>query len=117
VIVARPISRDQRAYERAQARPCEELDLLARRIDATRQGVLGRLRERANRLALAMPQAERAVALIESVRAPARLCDLVVANLPCPVEDKARYAAEPTLGNRLRAAIALCEAQIAIAPH
>ena len=62
-----------------------------------------------------MPQPERVAALIDSIRRPAGLADLVVANLPCPLEEKARYAALRSLGERLRAAIALCEAQLGLA--
>jgi hypothetical protein len=59
-----------------------------------------------------MSQPERVVALIDSVRIPARLADLVVANMAIPVAEKARYAAETTLRGRLRTAITLCEAQL-----
>jgi Lon protease-like protein len=104
----------RRSHATATVRPWRVSDDLP---DPERDDLVQSLRERANRLARAMPQAERAVALIESIRTPARLCDLVVANLPCAVEEKARYAAEPTLRDRLRTAIALCEAQIAVAPH
>ena len=64
------------------------------------------LRTRARDLASAFPDAPRLVALIDAAE-PERLADLVVANLPVPVEDKARYAAEPKLAERLRIASAL----------
>jgi hypothetical protein len=83
--------------------------------ETERDELVDALRGRAHRLARAMPHAERVIALIDSIRTPSRLCDLVVANLPCPVVDKARYAAEPTLRERLLGAIALCEARIAAA--
>jgi hypothetical protein len=82
--------------------------------DAERDDLVDSLRQRAHLLARAMPQPERVVALVDSIRVPARLSDLIVANLPCPVDDKARYAAEPTLRDRLRAAIALCDAQLSL---
>jgi hypothetical protein len=74
------------------------------------------LRDRALLLAAAMPQRARVVALIDSIRGAERLADLVVANLPCPVVDKARYAAEPSMTERLRTAIALCDAELAQMP-
>jgi hypothetical protein len=83
-----------------------------RESDALRQT----LRDRALLLAAAMPQPERVVALIDSIRGAERLADLVVANLPCPLVDKARYAAEPSMTERLRMAIALCDAQVAQTP-
>jgi hypothetical protein len=57
-----------------------------------------------------MPQPERVAALIDSIREPDRLADLVVANLPCPVADKARYAARRESVERLRVAVGLCDA-------
>lgn len=83
--------------------------------EAERSSLIATLRDRAHTLARGMPQPERVVTLIDSIRVPASLADLVVANLPCPVEDKARYAALRSLAERLRAAIALCEAQLGAA--
>lgn len=79
---------------------------------AERDALVASLRDRAHRLAAAMPQPERVIALVDSIRVPERLSDLIVANLPCPVADKARYAAERSLAERLRTAIALCDAQL-----
>lgn len=81
--------------------------------DGGGEALFEELRARARLLAGAMPQADRVLALIESIDLPERLSDMVIANLPCPVEEKARYAAEPRLAGRLRVAIDLCEAQLA----
>ena len=43
------------------------------------------------------------------------LADLIIANLPVPVAEKARYASEPRLAERLRIATALTEALAATA--
>ena len=64
------------------------------------------LRALARDLANAFPDAPRLLALIDAAE-PERLADLVVANLPVSVDDKARYAAEPLLAERLRIANAL----------
>jgi Lon protease-like protein len=64
------------------------------------------LRTRARDLASAFPDAARLVALIDAAE-PERLADLVVANLPVPVDDKAKYASELRLAERLRIANAL----------
>jgi Lon protease-like protein len=64
------------------------------------------LRALARDLASAFPDAPRLLSLIDAAE-PERLADLIVANLPAPVEDKARYAAEPRLAERLRIATAL----------
>jgi Lon protease-like protein len=64
------------------------------------------LRARARDLASAFPDAARLVSLIDSAD-PERLADLVVANLPVSVEDKARYVSELRLAERLRIANAL----------
>jgi hypothetical protein len=37
------------------------------------------------------------------------LADATIANLPCSVEEKARYAKEPSLTARLEYVIALCD--------
>jgi Lon protease-like protein len=64
------------------------------------------LRALARDLASAFPDAPRLLSLIDAAE-PERLADLIVANLPVSVEDKARYAAEPLLTERLRIANAL----------
>jgi ATP-dependent Lon protease len=102
----------ERAFATAVVRPFAVGEDLP---DAARDTLVGSLRERAHQLARAMPQPERVVALVDSIRVPTQLADLIVTNLPCPVDDKVRYAATPTLGDRLRAAIALCDAQLAAA--
>jgi Lon protease-like protein len=68
------------------------------------------LRERARQLAGAMPESSQLVPLIDAIEDPERLANLVVANLWCPVDDKARYAAEKTLPAKLRTAITLVDA-------
>jgi ATP-dependent Lon protease len=67
------------------------------------------LRERARLLASGMPESSQVVALIEGIEDPERLANLVVANLWCPVDDKAKYAAERTLPAKLRTALTLVE--------
>jgi Lon protease-like protein len=64
------------------------------------------LRRRARDLASAFPDAARLVALIDAAE-PEQLADLVVANLPVSVDDKARYAAAQKLAERLRIANSL----------
>ena len=64
------------------------------------------LRARVRDLASAFPDAARLVALVDSAE-PDRLADLVVANLPASVDDKARYASELRLPERLRIVTAL----------
>jgi hypothetical protein len=96
------IDTDGRGFQVARIRPVH--------IDAT-DGVevpalADSLRRRARDLASAFPDAARLVALIDAAE-PERLADLVVANLPVSVDDKARYAAEPKLAVRLRIANAL----------
>jgi Lon protease-like protein len=73
------------------------------------------LRDRARGLAKGLPEADRAVAMIDELEEPEQLGDLVVANLPASVEDKARYAAEPTVAGRLRIAIQLADAALKVA--
>jgi Lon protease-like protein len=67
------------------------------------------LLERARTLARALPDAERVLRLLEEL-APPELADLVVANLPSTVEEKARYASEVSLPRRLVQALALVDA-------
>jgi len=65
------------------------------------------LRERARTIAKSLPDGDRAVALIDAVDDAEHLANLVVANLPCSVDDKARYAAERTLVAKLHLAMSL----------
>jgi hypothetical protein len=67
------------------------------------------LRTQARPLASALPGGERIVALLDALEAGA-LADLVIGNLPVAVAEKARYASEPKLIERLRIATALIEA-------
>jgi hypothetical protein len=69
----------------------------------------GSLRDLARPLAGALPGGSRIVAMLDDLEA-GPLADLVIANLPVPVADKARYATEPKLAERLRIARALTEA-------
>jgi Lon protease-like protein len=64
------------------------------------------LRTRARDLASAFPGAAHLLALIDEA-GPERLADLVVSNLPVAVDEKARYASERRLAERLRIANAL----------
>jgi Lon protease-like protein len=64
------------------------------------------LRDRARDLASAFPDGARLVALVDAAD-PERLADLIVSNLPVPVSEKVRYAAELRLADRLRIANAL----------
>jgi hypothetical protein len=105
-----PAREERRAWSTATVHAIEVSEDLA---DEERDALVGKLRERATALAQRMPQPERVVALVNSIRVPVRLSDLIVANLPCALDDKARYASETTLRDRLEAAIALCDAQLA----
>ncbi len=67
------------------------------------------LRARARPLAGALPGGQRIVAMLDDLEA-GPLADLVIANLPVPVAEKARYASEPRLAERLRIASALTQA-------
>jgi hypothetical protein len=67
------------------------------------------LRDRARALAARVPEAEPVVALLDSIEEPARLADLVLANLPAPVDARVAAAAAPTIAGRLRATIVLCD--------
>jgi Lon protease-like protein len=74
----------------------------------------GELRGVARKLALTLPeQRETALALIGQIDDVGRLSDLVIANLPCSVAEKAAYAAENDLAARLRSTIRLVEEQLA----
>jgi Lon protease-like protein len=72
------------------------------------------LRARARPLAGALPGGQRVVAMLDDLEA-GPLADLVIANLPVPVAEKARYASEPRLAERLRIAGALMQAVAASA--
>lgn len=67
------------------------------------------LREAARRSAGTMPQGDAVIAIIDAIDGPERLCDLIVANLPCTVEEKVAYAAEPVLTRRLELALGWLE--------
>lgn len=69
-------------------------------------GLAAPLRARMRDLASAFPDSARLVALVDAAE-PAQLADLLIANLPASVDDKARYAAELRLAERLRIATAL----------
>jgi Lon protease-like protein len=67
-----------------------------------------RLRERVRTIATGLADGERIVRLTERMTA-AELADVTLANLPCSVDDKARYAAEPSLAARLDFVLALLD--------
>src|SRR5262249_49439577 len=73
----------------------------------------GELREAARKLAQTLPQKEAALAMIDAIADPGRLSDLVMANLPCSVAEKAAYAAEPALATRLRSTLTFLERELA----
>lgn len=58
------------------------------------------LRERLRVLVGGLPDGERMLALTDRMSA-LELADVTIANLPCSIDDKARYAAEPSLEKRL----------------
>lgn len=64
------------------------------------------LRERVRAAAEAMPGAARLLEMTERMSAR-ELADIAIANLPCAVDEKARYAVEPSLMARLEHVIAL----------
>jgi hypothetical protein len=70
------------------------------------------LRARARERASALPYGARVMAMIDTLQ-PAALADLVIANLPVAVAQKARYALERRLPERLRIANALADDQLA----
>ena len=61
------------------------------------------LRAHVRGIVVHFPQGERLVAIVDAAE-PERLADLVIANLPVAVEEKARYAEEPRLVERLKLA-------------
>lgn len=73
------------------------------------------LRELALQLTAALPEPEPARALIDELD-DGDLADLVVANLPCAVPEKAAFAAEPRLVERLRIALQLTQRLTAAGP-
>jgi Lon protease-like protein len=73
----------------------------------------GELRDAARKLARTLPQKEAALAMIDAVADPGRLSDLVMANLPCTVAEKAAYAAEQALATRLRSTLSFLERELA----
>jgi Lon protease-like protein len=58
------------------------------------------LRERLRAIVASLPDGQRLLALTERMTA-LELADATIANLPCSIDDKARYAAEPSLTARL----------------
>jgi Lon protease-like protein len=73
-----------------------------------------KLRERARRLAATLPEiSDQALALIDAIKDPAMLADLVMANLQDSVEDKAAYARESDLVRKLEHVIARLDADLA----
>ena len=66
------------------------------------------LRTRARPLAGALPGGARLVTMLDALE-PGPLADLVIANLPVVLAEKARYASEPKLVERLRIASALVD--------
>ncbi len=73
------------------------------------------LRTRARPLAGALPGGARLVTLLDALE-PGPLADLVIANLPVVLAEKARYASEPKLVERLRIASALVDSVAASGP-
>jgi Lon protease-like protein len=68
-----------------------------------------RLRERVRAFVAALPESEALLGMTERMNA-LELADATVANLPAPLDDKARYASEASLAARLRSALAMLEA-------
>jgi ATP-dependent Lon protease len=76
------------------------------------------VRTRARTLAgLIFPAPGPVIELIDSIENPEQLADLIIANLPCPVADKARYAAEPDGLKRLVTLRELLDLQISSATN
>jgi len=65
------------------------------------EALTGPLRARMRDLAGSFPDAARLLTLVDQAP-PDHLANIAIANLPVPVETKARYAAEPKLAERLR---------------
>jgi hypothetical protein len=71
-----------------------------------------RLRERAEQLCrLSLPEPERVLPLLAALE-DRELANAVVANLQAPVADKARFAAEPRLLEKLRIALELTDGEL-----
>jgi Lon protease-like protein len=68
-----------------------------------------RLRELVKAFVATLPEAEALLRMTERM-SPLELADATVANLPAPLDDKARYASEASLAARLRSALAMLEA-------
>jgi Lon protease-like protein len=78
--------------------------------DATEVAALAEsLRAHARPLAGALPGGQRIVSMLDELE-PGPLADLIIGNLPVSVAEKARYASEPRLAERLRIATAMTEA-------
>ena len=75
-------------------------------------GLFETLRDRARKVAATYPNPDQVIAAIDAIADPGVLADQVVVRVPGSVEDKARYAAERRLTDRLRAAIAMAESQL-----
>jgi Lon protease-like protein len=79
---------------------------------ATSEEVKGlelRVRERVKAHVAALPGGEALLRMTEKM-SPLELADATVANLSAPIDEKARYAAESSLAERLRYALALLDA-------
>lgn len=74
------------------------------------------LRELAHRFADTMDRKDQVHAVIDQQREARQLADLVMANFPIPVADKASYAEESQLSRKLDRAIAVLEAELAKVP-
>lgn len=66
------------------------------------------LRVRVPAPAAALPDGERIVRMTERMSAR-ELADVTIANLPCSIDDKARYAAEPSVEARLDLLLAILD--------
>lgn len=72
------------------------------------------LRQRARQLAATLPEIrDQALALIDAIKDPAQLADLVMANLNDSVADKAPYARESDLVRKLEHVLARLDAELA----
>jgi ATP-dependent Lon protease len=96
------IESDARGYPIARVAPLR----IERGDDAEVAALADPLRRHARDLASAFPDGARLVALIDAAE-PSQLADLIVSNLPVSVDEKAKYAAQTNLAERLRIATAL----------
>jgi len=85
--------------------------------DSQARALSNALRDRARRLAAPMAEAARALELLDRTTDPFALADLVMANLPCALDAKARYAEARTLEDRLAVAIELADPLLGAAPR